>query len=213
MLLIALLAAAALIWLPGLRRPATSEKGLSFASDIDNWRQTDLARTLRTPYDFTLGPNLSRLPLHLGNWRGEDVPQTNLEVFILLEPEQYIQRRYQDAGEHIVWLSVIGSHKSKSFHPPQICYSADGWVTQVSTARLALKEGEVHALRVDATIDQERHLVLYFYLWPDAGRDPAAGTVLFKLTVPIFGATTDEAQALEVAQDFVGQVFTRGTNE
>ncbi len=211
MLLAALFAVAAFIWLPGLRRPAASASGRAFASDIDNWRQTELARTLHTPYDFTLGPNLGQLPLQLGAWRGEDVPQTNLEVFILLEPEQYLQRRYQDAGEHTLWLSVIGSRKSKSFHPPQICYSADNWVTQVSTARLALAEGEIHALRVDATRGQDRHLVLYFYLWPDASRDPAAGTVLLKMTVPIFGAVQDESQALELAQDFVKQLFESGT--
>jgi len=209
LLVAALGVAAGVVWLPGLRRPA-EVAGHTFASDIDNWKQTDLARTLRTPYDFTLGPSLSELPLQLGRWQGQDVPQTNIEVFILLEPEQYLQRRYEDDAGHTVWLSVIGSRKSKSFHPPQICYSADNWRTEVSSTALALKQGEVNALQVEATKGDEHHLVLYFYLWPDATRDPAAGTVLFKLTVPIYGAVENAAQALTLAQDFAGQVFSAG---
>ena len=47
-----------------------------------------------SPYDFSLENDLNTLPLQFDDWSGVDVPQTNLEVFILLEPEQYIQRRY-----------------------------------------------------------------------------------------------------------------------
>jgi hypothetical protein len=82
--------------------------------------------------------------------------------------------------------------------------------TEVSTAALALPQGEVHALQVEATKGEEHHLVLYFYLWSDAARDPAAGTVLFKLTVPIYGAVKDAGQALTLAQDFAQQVFSAG---
>jgi hypothetical protein len=51
--------------------------------------------------------------------------------------------------------------------------------------------------------------VLYFFLWPDESRDPAAGTVLFKMTVPFAPDTTPES-ALALAQEFVGTVFTEG---
>ena len=128
----------------------------------------------------------------------------------MLEPEEYIYRRYRDGDGHVLWLSLIGSRKSKSFHPPQICYSADGWRTQVSSTALELSEGEVYALQLDADKENQRHLVLYFYLWPDAGRDPADGTVLFKMTVPIVGQTTSLAEAFALAQDFARHIFVSG---
>ena len=87
------------------------------------------------------------------NWasgRDEDVPQTNLEVFILLEPEQYVQRMYRLPDGRYVWLSLIGSRKSKSFHSPQICYDTDGWQTEASSSAVPLDKGEVYALQLAA---------------------------------------------------------------
>lgn len=188
----------------------TPDRAHTFVTDIDNWRQTDQWRRVYTPYDFHLGPNLAALPLSLGRWAGQDIPQTNLEVFILLEPEEYVYRRYADDAGHILWLSMIGSRKSKSFHPPQICYSADGWTTEVSAGRIPLEKGDLYSLHVDAEKGAQRHLVLYFYLWPDERRDPAQGTVLFKVTVPFSGRVQDEEAAFALAQDFIGTIFMRG---
>lgn len=206
---IAILASAVLM----ARRPAnlhSSSSAHTFVADIDNWRQTDQWRIVETPYDFRLGPNLAGLPLEVGAWKGQDIPQTNLEVFILLEPEQYIFRRYEDAAGRTLWLSLIGSRKSKSFHPPQICYSTDGWQTALSAAPIPLRKGDIYALYLDASKGSQRHFVWYFYLWPDEGRDPAAGLVLFKVTVPANGDISPQ-EALAIAQDFVSSVFTRAS--
>ena len=210
-LVVALVLVAVLVWLPVLRKeaPAPAGSGFEFITDIDNWRQTDQGRVVTTDYDFALSADLKALPTQLGRWAGADIEQTNLEVFILLEPEQYVYRRYEDDQGHILWLSLIGSRQSKSFHPPQICYSADGWRTQVSSVNLELAEGQIHALRLDGTKDGQQHLVLYFYLWPDRSRDFVQGTVLFKMTVPLVGADADPAAGLALAQDFVQQVFSR----
>lgn len=205
---IAILASAVLM----ARRPANlrSSSAHTFVADIDNWRQTDQWRIVETPYDFRLGPNLADLPLEVGAWKGQDIPQTNLEVFILLEPEQYIFRRYEDAAGRTLWLSLIGSRKSKSFHPPQICYSTDGWQTALSAVPIPLREGDIYALYLGASKGSQRHFVWYFYLWPDEGRDPAAGLVLFKVTVPANGDISSQ-EALAIAQDFVSSVFTRAS--
>jgi len=182
-----------------------ADQGFQFVADIDNWRRTDRERVVRTPYDFRLGPNLNELPLQLGEWQGRDVPQTNLEVFILLEPEEYVFRRYERADGRRLWLSLIGSRKSKSFHPPQICYVADGWRTDVSSEPIPVGDGELYALKVIATKGQATHVVLYFFLWPDYSRDPAAGTVLFKVTAPLEGSV-EETVALE--KGFIQEFFT-----
>ena len=173
LLVIVLLAAAvagALFLTQRQRLGASRAGGYEFVADIDNWQRTERERVVTSPYNFNLSADLKQIPLTLGAWKGEDVPQTNVEVFILLEPEQYIQRLYQLPDGRYVWLSLIGSRKSKSFHSPQICYDTDGWRTDASSEPVRLGQGEVHALRLLAEkpvsggkLDQ---VVLYFYLWP-----------------------------------------------
>jgi hypothetical protein len=184
--------------------------GREFVADIDNWQRTDRERAVTTPFDFSLNGKLSDLPLQLGEWQGQDIPQTNLEVFILLEPEQYVQRVYRLPDGRYVWLSLIGSRKSKSFHSPQICYDTDGWQTTASSAPVPLDQGEVYALQLVAKkelgeSDSTEHVVLYFYLWPSYDRASQDGMVVAKVTAPIYDSV-DNTVTLE--KDFFRQLFT-----
>ena len=181
-----------------------------FAADIDNWQRTERERAVTTPFNFSLSGKLSDIPLTLGEWQGQDVPQTNLEVFILLEPEQDVQRMYRLADGRYVWLSLIGSRKSKSFHSPQICYDTDGWQTEASSTPIPLGQGEVYALQLVAKKDlgggnSVDHVVLYFYLWPSYARNPQDGMVVAKVTAPIY-ESVENTVALE--KDFFRQLFT-----
>lgn len=175
--------------------------GFEFVTDVDNWQRTERERAVTSPYNFNLTAQLNTIPLQLGDWTGIDVPQTNIEVFILLEPEQYVQRMYTLPDGRFVYLSLIGSRKSKSFHSPQICYDTDGWQTEASSAPVPLAQGEVHALQLIARkafqggADYE-HVIQYFYLWPSYERNPQDGMVLVKLTAPIY-ETVDQTLALE----------------
>lgn len=189
---------------------ASRSDGYEFVIDIDNWQRTDRERAVSTPYDFNLNTDLKQVPLRLGDWTGEDIPQTNLEVFILLEPEQYVQRLYRRPDGRFIWLSLIGSRKSKSFHPPQICYDTDGWRTEASSEQVPLAAGDVYAFRVYAEKPltdggQARHVVLYFYLWPSYVRNPQAGMVLVKVTAPVYGTVED---SVALAREFLQQIFT-----
>ncbi len=186
------------------------DDGHAFVADIDNWRRTERERAVTSPYDFNLAGDLTRLPLQLGDWAGVDVPQTNLEVAILLEPEQYVFRLYRRPDGRSLWLSIIGSRKSKSFHSPQICYDTSGWQTEASSEAIPLARGEFYALRLVAgkTFGESgwaEHLVLYFYLWPTYARDQQEGTVLVKVTAPV---ETDVAESLADAKAFLGLLFT-----
>jgi hypothetical protein len=183
--------------------------GYELAADIDNWQRTERERTVTTPFNFSLNGELSDVPLQLGDWRGEDVPQTDLEVFILLEPEQYVQRIYRLPDGRFVWLSLIGSRKAKSFHSPQICYDTDGWRTEASSLAVPLGQGEVYALQLAANKDlgggnSAEHIVLYFYLWPGSARDPQDGMVMVKVTAPLY-KSVEETVGLEM--DFIRQLF------
>jgi hypothetical protein len=191
---------------------ATSN-GYQFVADVDNWQRTEHERAISTRFDFNLKSDLKRIPLKLGDWQGEDVPQSNVEVFILLEPEQYVQRMYRLPDGRFVWLSLIGSRKSKSFHSPQICYDTDGWKTEASSEAVPLDRGEVYALRLVAqkAVDggTADHIITYFYLWPSYERNPQDGMVLVKLTAPLYG-TVDETVELE--KRFFRELFTSATS-
>ncbi len=182
------------------------EDGSTWVVDIDTWRRTPYERVVTSPYDFSLDHDLSALPVTLGEWRGVDVPETNVEVFILLEPEQYVRRKYTRPDGRFVWLSLIGSRQVRSFHPTEICYISDGWTTEVASADVPLQGGTIRALEVEARKNEWTHLVLYFYVWPDKSRDLSRGVVMFKVTAPLQG---DKEATLALERDFIARVFKR----
>ncbi len=190
--------------LRGDLRPSARQDSHSFIADIDRWRRTNRERQVQALYNFSLNGDLSALPLQVGDWQGADIPQTNLEVMILLEPEQYVYRRYTRPDGKFVWLSLIASRQAKSFHSPQICYDADGWQTDVASEPVELDEGSLYALRLDAHKDPWEHVVLYFFLYPDRLRDANSGTVLFKVTAPMEGSLAD---TLALQKSFVREFF------
>ncbi len=186
-------------------------RGYTYIVDIDNWRRTNRERAVQSPYNFSLEGDLNDLPLTVGEWEGRDVPQTNIEVFILLEPEQFVQRLYSRPDGRFIWLSLIGSRKSKSFHSPQICYVADGWSTDASSEAIPLDKGEIYALRLVATkpLDDGReiqHVSLYFYIWTTTSRENSQGLILFRTTSPLYDSL-EETLALQ--KEFIRQFFTQ----
>ena len=204
LLLVALIAMVAMYGRDLWQSQFQSEDGYTFVTDIDRWRRTQREVAVQTRYDFSLGPQLDELPLEIGEWQGADVPQTNIEVQILLEPEEYVYRRYRRPDGKYVWLSIIGSRQAKSFHSPQICYDADGWKTDVASEPIDLAEGEFYALKLEAQKDRWEQVVLYFYLYPDYLRDAGAGTVLFKVTAPLDGSLEE---TLAIQKEFIRQFF------
>ena len=172
--------------------------------DIDNWRRTPYERVVTSPFNLSVEANLEDIPMRIGEWTGVDTPVTNIEVFILLEPEQLVQRRYSLPDGRYVWLTLLASRKARSFHPTEMCYIADGWQTNLDSVEVPLKRGSLRALRVRARKGEWEHLVLYFYVWPNTARDLSQGVIMFKVTSPPWG---DEATTLALAQDFVREFF------
>jgi hypothetical protein len=184
------------------QRSLWSDQGYHFLVDIDNWRGTEKARLVSTPYDFTSG-RLSKIPLKVGNWVGKTVPQTNKEVFLLLEPDEFVQRRYCN-GDTCLWLVMIGSHKARSFHPPDICYKAANWGVSVGSGQIRLRSGDLWALKVRATKAGHEQIVLYFFIWPNEDRT-GSPTTLFDVTVN--AKPGEEAKAIETAKSFIREFF------
>jgi hypothetical protein len=192
---------------------AGQEDALTYIADLDYWQRTDRETEVVAKARFDLDADLTDVPLTLGKWQGEEVPQTNDEVMILLDPEQYTQRLYRDDSGHYVWLSMIGGRSSKPFHAPDICYDADGWSYDLSSAAVPLDGGgEIHGLWMRAEKQfpgdaaPAEHIVFYFYLFPNRQRNLQDGIVLFKLTSGNFGSVEE---TLEIQGDFVRQLFSR----
>jgi len=186
--------------------PATT--GYALVADLDTWRATPREHQVQAAFDLRLDADFTQVPPHLGDWTGEDVPQDNLEVYVLLQPEQYLFRRYRRPDGTLLWLSLLGSREARSFHPPQICYTADGWQTEMRSEAVPLAAGELWAMHLLARKGEARQSVLYFYLWPDRERRPEEGTVLFKVTAPLNSRDPQEvARVLEGQKDFVRRFF------
>jgi hypothetical protein len=188
--------------------------GFVYVADLDNWQRTDREQTVIATAPLDLTHDLDDVPLNLGEWQGQDVPQTNVEVFILLRPEQYVERLYRDEQGHYLWLSLIGGRTSRTFHPPDLCYEADGWQTDLASHSIPLDSGQLHGLwleaekRVDGQSSAFEHLVFYFYLFPDANRVAEDGVVFVKVTTPRYGST-DETLAIQGR--FLRQLFVEAT--
>lgn len=183
----------------------------SYVTDLDFWQRTPRERTVLTASRFDLEADLNNVPLTFGAWSGEDMPETNEEVMILLDPEQYVRRLYYNDQGQYIWLTMIGGRSSQPFHAPDICYDADGWQYDLGSRAVPLSEtGELYGLWLDADkqfpdrSDPTEHVVFYFYLFPDAQRDLADGIVLFKLTSPRYG---DVEETLGVHADFIQNLF------
>lgn len=186
-----------------------------YVADVDFWQRTDREQVVVSAAHFDLAHNLNDVPLQLGGWQGRDVPETNQEVFILLEPEQFVRRLYQDQAGHYLWLTLIGGRNSRAFHPVDLCYEADGWQNTLSSRRIPLNATDgLYGLWLEAQKSPVgggtmlEDMVFYFYLFPDNRRDPAEGIVFFKITSPRYGSTPE---TLAVQGDFLRALFSRAS--
>ena len=171
--------------------------GYRLVADIDHWHRTARQGWVTAIYDLRSGPQLANVPLSLGDWQGTDASRSREDVLIYLEPDHYVSRLYTLPDGRALWLSLIGGRQAKSFHPPQICYA--GWQTEVAGEEVALAEGRPHMLRVVARREGEEHIILYFFLWPDASRALEEGMVMFKVTATQRWGSLEETVALQKA--------------
>ena len=184
------------VYYPQLAPALGSAPGLStgdeftYITDLDFWQRTPRERAVQATAHFDLMHDLNDVPMEVGPWKGVDDPETNREVMILLEPEQYVQRLYDDEQGRYLWLTMVGGRSSQPFHAPDICYDADGWQYDLGSHATPLEDGgEIYGLWLhgkklfEGDTVPEEHVVYYFYLFPDEQRNQADGIVLFKTHV------------------------------
>jgi len=86
----------------------------------------------------------------------------------LLAPDggQITQRRYGLVGDTVLWLAAVQSRSDwRVQHPPQICYTAQGWRIEDQAPRtLRDRYNRVHDIqRMIVSKNGERRVVFYFY--------------------------------------------------
>lgn len=198
-----------------LGRSAVVRPELTYVADLDFWQRTPREINVAATASFDLDNDLNHVPMQVGDWQGIDAPETNQEVMILLEPEQYVQRLYENSAGQKLWLTMVGGRNSQPFHAPDICYDADGWQYSLGSHPVALANGgELYGLFLtgrkflpEYNTDAE-HIVFYFYLFPDEQRSLSDGIVLFKLTSGNIGTVED---TLAMHDDFVRNFFTHAS--
>ncbi len=197
----------------GSAQSLTTGDELTYITDLDFWQRTPRERAVVANVRFDLAHDLNDVPMQVGKWHGVDDPETNREVMILLEPEQYVQRLYDDGDGRYLWLTMVGGRSSQPFHAPDICYDADGWQYDLGSHATPLEGGgEIYGLWLhgkklfEGDTAPEEHVVYYFYLFPDAERNQADGIVLFKTTSERFG-TLEET--LQMHEEFVREFFRK----
>ncbi|MEA3336869.1 MAG: exosortase-associated EpsI family protein [Chloroflexota bacterium] len=179
--------------------------GFALVADIDYWQRTPREQQVAAISPFNLDHDLNEVPMTVGDWQGKDIAQSNIGVYIVLEPEQYVERQYFNPQGQYVWLTMIGGRSSRTFHPPESCYDSYDWQTELSSYAVPLENGQLHGMLVNAHKDPWDQLSFYFYLFPDRNRDPADGIVIFRVTSPLYDSV-DETMALQ--GEFIRHFFT-----
>lgn len=198
-------------WLGGQTMLAAGGDQITYIADLDFWQRTPRERIVAANAYFDLAHDLNNVPMQVGDWVGENAPETNQEVMILLDPEQYVQRLYHDQNGHYVYLTMVGGRSSQPFHAPDICYDADGWQYNLGSHATKLAKGDLYGLYLDATkhvageAEPWQHVVYYFYLFPKESRDQSDGIVLFKLTTAKYGSVEE---TLAILENFTSQFFS-----
>lgn len=177
-------------------------------TDVDGWQNTSYERAARTPFNFFDDDwDNVELPLDLGPWSGEDLAVDNQMVFILLEPDWVMSRSYRREGD-LIWCNLVGGRQSKSFHPPEICYSSIDWeVSPEGIESIPLQSTEIYARSLTASKGDARHAVVYLYLWPDPERDIRQGSILITVGAPIQGSLE---RTFDLETDFLSHMFSDG---
>ena len=174
-------------WRPAVE--SQTDGRFSYISDSTFWNRTQGERRLTAVTPFDLAHNLDDLPRAIGEWTGTETATTDINALIMLEPEQFVERLYHHPNGQALWLTLIGSRQSRSFHPPTACYDADGWQTQSTAVSIPLTQGVVNGVFIKAVPtaveDQSpiEQLSFYFYLFPNSQRNPADGIVMVKTHV------------------------------
>ena len=174
-----------------------SSENFRFVTDVGYYYFTSHESKITTQSNFLNKDILEKLPLKLGDWKGENVPH---QFPNLVHYRLYINQKTKD----VLWfISVYGTHQSQ-FHTAEVCYISDGWdVSNRTVYSIKMDSDEFRARYMKAMLGKTTHIGLYWYMWQNSRRRMQDGAVMFRLSIEKKG--TDE-EALEGLLDFVHEL-------
>jgi len=169
---------------------------------------------------------LQGIPYQVGSWRGADQPMEQ-PILDMLGLDAYIQRKYVDDDNRILWLYVgyyRNQRQGKGIHSPKHCYPGAGWsLVGKGIESIPLDAGNHESLRVNRLIfqkDEAKQVVLYWlqsgdrimhseytqriYLVLDAIRFNRTDGALVKISTPLIG---DLSEVLEYQKGFIKHIY------
>lgn len=115
--------------------------------------------------DILPAGDLDRLPLQIGDWRGEDIPVSDRDRAIL-GTDNLLLRLYRK-GEWFLYLYILECSSNRAtFHPPEYCY-VGGRTEMVGRGRedVSWGGGVVPAQRMVFLGPRGKSLVYYWYTY------------------------------------------------
>lgn len=159
---------------------------------------------------------LEHFPRTIANWQGHEDTELESGVLNILKLQDYLMRRYADAGGNNLWL-YIGywdtQRKGAQIHSPKHCLPGGGWEPlEARRVFIPLNQGErkIEANRYVLQKDSHQQVVTYWYhsqgtaiasevdakvqLVKNAIVHNRTDGALIRLTSPVFGSIEDTFQ-------------------
>jgi EpsI family protein len=161
--------------------------------------------------------SFAAFPSAIGDWRGAEAIQLDVETLAVLKPSDYLMRRYVDAQRRPIWL-YIGywetQRKGAQPHSPKNCLPGSGWEPLEASLR-SIPVGAGRELTVNQFIVQKgvnREAVFYWYRsqGADLAGEVAAKVAMIKsaitrnrtdgalirVSTPVYATTAEASQRL-----------------
>jgi EpsI family protein len=173
--------------------------------------------------------SLSGVPMKIGTWQGQDLPEMDSQVMAVLGVDDYISRVYHNEG--LIPASLyIGYYQSQregdTMHSPLNCLPGAGW-NPMKRGHIKISVDGNSQIEINQIVIQkgiEKQVVLYWYqshgrvvaseYWGkiytvlDALRTSRTDAALVRVVCPVIGSKpAAEISAEQSAQDFVKTLF------
>jgi len=174
-----------------------SDKTYKFTSDTSYYFFTTHEGKFVANTDYMYRPNLEHLPFKLGSWKGKDLKTDDKNILYL--------RYYTNTKDGaVLYLIAVNGTTESLFHTSEVCYLGDGWkISQRKHRAIELNGGIFQVRYAVAEKDGFKHLVLYWYIWPDSRRRISDGMTMFRISVRISGSVE---KAENKAVDFIKEL-------
>ncbi len=187
------------------------DTGLHYASGDEIYIETKL--------DFGNQEHMADFPMEFGEWRGyeEDTSDWSEQ----LGADVAVLRGYATPGMYQpIFFLIMQAATESSFHPPEICYTAQGydiyensservlvtgenWTEELSSVSIPLEKLVVIREPYEGSID--RRVVLYFYVKGNQFSSDTITMIRLEASVPANGSYDEKI--LEQEKELLAQAF------